>query len=493
MSRGLKTVRGVMLALGLLSALAGCAVNPVSGQSDFMLMSQEQEIALGREEHPNILKQYGKYGHVELQAYVETVGQRLAAVSHRSDLKYRFTLLDSPEVNAFALPGGYVYITRGLLSYLNSEAEMAAVLGHEIGHVTARHGARQYSAAMATGLGVTLGSILVPELRGQSAQDLLNVLGTALLRGYGREHELEADRLGAEYLARAGYDPQAMIQVIRVLKNQEQFELQLAREENREPRIYHGVFSTHPDNDQRLQEVVGAAGKVQPAGTVRTAERGPFLARLQDLTFGPAAREGVVRGQEFYHRDLDIGLRFPAGWRVDNLPDRILASAPQQAAMLQAEVEVLEQPLAPEQYLTRRFKGAPLAAGAALAGQALPGYSARVPLNTALGRREARVIAVARDRQMYLFVGVTRDADAGDRFDADFLAAARSLHGLTTAERALAEPLHLSIIKAAAGTTFRQLAGDSRIPHHAEEQLRLLNNHYPQGEPQAGEAVKVVR
>jgi predicted Zn-dependent protease len=492
MSMGLNAVLGVTLA-GLLSALAGCAVNPVSGQSDFMLMSQEQEISLGREEHPNILKQYGKYGHVELQAYVEMVGQRLAAVSHRSDLSYHFTLLDSPEVNAFALPGGYVYITRGLLSYLNSEAEMAAVLGHEIGHVTARHGARQYSAAMATGLGVTLGSILVPELRQQSAQDLLNVLGTALLRGYGREHELEADRLGAEYLARSGYDPQAMIQVIRVLKNQEQFELQLAREENREPRIYHGVFSTHPDNDQRLHEVVGAAGKVPPAGAVRTVERGPFLARLQGLIFGPGAHEGVVRGQEFYHRDLDIGARYPAGWRVDNLSDRILATAPQQAAMLQTEVEVLKQALAPEPYLAQRFKGGTLTDGAALSGQPLPGYSARILLNTALGRREARVIAVARGLQMYLFIGVTHDADAGSRFDGDFLATARSLHALTTAERELAEPLRLAVIKAAAGATFSQLAGDSRIPHHAEEQLRLLNDRYPQGEPQAGEAIKVVR
>lgn len=170
--------------------LGGCAINPVSGTPNLVMMTEEQEIALGRTNDPKVRAQYGVYDDAKLQAYVQQVGKRVAAHSHRPQLVYRFTVLDTPDVNAFALPGGYIYITRGILAYLNSEAELAAVLGHEVGHVTARHSVRQYSAAMA---GQVAAVVL---LRTQAAQDLFNVIGNALLSGYGRDHELEADRLG---------------------------------------------------------------------------------------------------------------------------------------------------------------------------------------------------------------------------------------------------------------------------------------------------------
>ncbi|MCG8325873.1 MAG: M48 family metalloprotease, partial [Thiotrichales bacterium] len=248
------------LALGQLTA---CATNPVTGAQDIVFMSEQQEISLGRKTHQEILAQYGVYDDPELQVYVQQIGERLARKSHRSNLIYRFTVLDSKEVNAFALPGGYIYITRGLMAYLNSEAELAAVLGHEIGHVTARHSVRQYSATQLANIGVALGSAFIPGLNNSAANQLTQLFGTALLRGYGREHELEADRLGAEYLAVTGYDPKAMLDVIGVLKSQEIFERQRARAEGREPRIYHGLFSTHPDNDRRRQEVVGHADKLR--------------------------------------------------------------------------------------------------------------------------------------------------------------------------------------------------------------------------------------
>src|SRR3972149_4360146 len=192
----------ILLVLLLLLAplFSGCAVNPVTGQQDIVLLSEEQELALGRKTHQQVLQQYGVYDDQELQAYVKNTGEKLAAQSHRRDLVYRFTVVDSKEVNAFALPGGYIYITRGLLAYLNSEAELAAVLGHEIGHVTARHAVRQYTAAQLANIGATLGAVFIPGMNAAGNQ-LVQLFGTALLRGYGREHELEADQLGAEYLA----------------------------------------------------------------------------------------------------------------------------------------------------------------------------------------------------------------------------------------------------------------------------------------------------
>jgi len=464
-----------------------------AGQSDFVLMSEQEEIALGAKENPSILKQYGKYSNAELQAYVSEVGQRLAANSHRTGLTYHFTLLDSTEVNAFALPGGYVYITRGLLAYLNSEAELAAVLGHEIGHVTARHSVRQYSAAMAANMGYTLGSIFVPELRNQGAQDLFNVLGGALLRGYGRDHELEADRLGAQYLARTGYDPQAMIQVIKVLKNQEEFEVQRAKEEKREPHIYHGVFATHPDNDQRLHEVVGEADKLKDAKITRSNGHDAFLHRLEGLVFGPNARDGVLRGNRFYHLTLNITLAFPDGWQVENLPDRLVASSPQQTAAVQVGVSERKGEATPAQFLREKFKADTLASGQSLDADGIQGYAAVVPVNTSLGRRDARVAAVFYNKHVYLLVGVTKATDDLKNYDAHFLATARSLRPLRQEERKLAEPLHLHLLQAKVGMTFEQLAAHSAIQNHAEEQLRLLNDRYPKGEPTVGELIKVVQ
>ena len=169
---------------------SGCAVNPVTGQQNIVLMSEQQEIALGRKSNQQVLQEYAAYDNPELQAYVQKVGQELAAKSHRTDLVYRFTVLDSKDVNAFALPGGYIYITRGLMGYLNSEAELAAVLGHEIGHVTARHAVRQYTAAQLANIGATLGAIFIPGMNTTASNQLAQLFGTALLRGYGREHEL---------------------------------------------------------------------------------------------------------------------------------------------------------------------------------------------------------------------------------------------------------------------------------------------------------------
>src|SRR5512135_237686 len=223
------------------------------------MVSEAQEIEMGRNAHPQSLPQYGRYDDENLQQYV----------------------------NAFALPGGYVYVTRGIMAYLNSEAELAAVIGHEIGHVTARHSVRQQTGATAA--------------------------GSALVSGYGRDMELEADKLGAEYLNRVGFEPEAMIDVVRLLKNQEMLEVQMARQENRKPRVYHGVFASHPDNDTRLKEVVRAASQVHNTED-RPDNRDGYLAQIEGLPLGDSRAQGVVRGSRFYHADMGFTVAFPSGW-----------------------------------------------------------------------------------------------------------------------------------------------------------------------------------
>ena len=224
----LSSVISATIIFASLALLSACATNPVTGKQDLVFMSESQEIALGNQASQQIMQQYRRYDDPALQSYVNEVGQRLAAKSHRANLDFHFTVLDSTQINAFALPGGHIYITRGLMAYLNSEAELAAVLGHEIGHVTARHGVRQQSSHQAAGLGMGLLGVFFPGMNNAAISQVMNVAGAALLSGYGREHELESDRLGAEYLANVGYDPNAMLEVVRVLKNQEIFDQKLA-------------------------------------------------------------------------------------------------------------------------------------------------------------------------------------------------------------------------------------------------------------------------
>ncbi len=477
-----------LLLVVLLTGMAGCATNPVTGKQDFVLMSEAEEINLGRKYNQQILKEMPPYNDPRLAAYVEEVGQRVARVSDRPNLAYHFTLLDSTQVNAFALPGGYIYITRALLAYLNSEAELAAVLGHEIGHVTARHAVRQQSAATVTGVA---GIILQSATGVRASGDLFNILGKALLSGYGREHELESDRLGARYLARAGYDPQAMIEVIGILKNQELFEQQRAREEGREPHAYHGVFASHPDNDRRLQEVVGEASRISINGNRRVA-RVDFLNYLEGLAFGDSEASGIVLKGRFLHKPLDFGLRFPDGWDIRNLPDRLVALAPKREAYLELRVETRKAELSPLRYLhDKGFK--PIRNGRDLTIAGRRAYTAITQINTKFGKRSTRLVVIQDGEQVYLFVGLSRKGTGLGRFDSDFLQIARSFHKLSAAEKKLASGLHIHIVTAKPGTRFADLARVSPIPKYPEAQLRLLNNLYPTGEPEPGQRLKIVR
>jgi predicted Zn-dependent protease len=465
--------------------LNSCAINPVTGGSNFVMMTEKQEIDLGRKSDPQIRQQYGAYDDAALQTYVQQVGEKLAAQSHRPNLTYHFTVLDSDEVNAFALPGGYVYITRGILAYLNSEAEMAAVLGHEIGHVTARHSVRQYSATQATGLVIgLLGG-------GAAGQSIMSVLGNALLSGYGRDHELEADRLGAEYIARTAYDPNAMIEVVGVLKNQEEAEKERAEAEKREPRSYHGVFASHPSADQRLQEVVGEAKKFKTTANARVA-RDEYLKHLDKVTFGDSPREGIRRGSNFYHRDLNFALSFPSGWNVQNTPKAVNAIAPDKNALMQLTMEETNKRVTPQEYLHERVKAGGFRDEGKLEGTTLPSHTMIARLNTPFGTRDTRVTALFLGNRAFVLFGTTKD-DAGFKsLDPQFQNAMRSLHALSEKERVIAQGLHVRVVKARTGDTFAELAKRSPLDTYAELTLRLINDKFPAGEPGAGESIKII-
>lgn len=478
--------------LALLILLAGCATNPVTGEQDLVMMSEQDELKLGAQTNQRILQQYQPYDDPDLQAYVQYVGTKLAAISHRSHLNFRFTVLDSKEVNAFALPGGYIYITRGLMAYLNSEAELAAVLGHEIGHVTARHAVRQHSATQLANIGLVLSSVFLPGGFQTAGQQLGNLLGGALLSGYGREHELQSDRLGAEYLAGSGYDPQAMLQVIRVLKNQEQFELKLARAESRQANVYHGLFASHPDNDTRLQQVIAHAAQVKQVDTPYTG-RDAYLTRIDELSFGESTQQGILRGQNFYHGDLGFTLQFPAGWKVDNRTDSLIAAAPDNSAIMQLTLKPVGQRISPRAFMLGKLGLKQLNNEQSLKIHGLPAHTATAVIDASGTQRLSRITVIYYQQHAYILVGMSKDPGNIARHDGSFLITARSFRPLTGDERETIRPMRLEIIRADDKMTYATLATNSPLENFAEQQIRLLNGDYPAGEPQVGELVKIVR
>jgi predicted Zn-dependent protease len=477
----------------LVAALAlagGCATNPVTGRPDVVTMSEAQEIELGRKMHPQVLQQYGRFDDEALQQYVNDIGQRIAKASHRPNLQYTFTVLDSDEVNAFALPGGFVYITRGIMAYLNDEAELAAVIGHEIGHVTARHSVRQQTGATAAGVGAMVVGVLTgsPDLA-----NVANMAGSALVSGYGRDMELEADELGAEYLNRIGYQPEEMIDVVRLLKNQEMLEVQMARQENRKPRVYHGVFASHPDNDTRLHEVVKAAEKVH--GTEdRSPNRDVYLGHINGLPMGDSRAQGVVRGSRFYHGDLGFTVAFPSGWVVDNQQSSVIAMSQAKDAVMKVSAAGIPQGVAPKEFLGRMLKGSSTSKAEPLTVNGLDGYyaivrSATLPWGT---QGPAMAAVVYYNNLAYVFNGAPRQAAGLSSFEPVFLSSVKTFRRLRDNEFQQAEPDRLRVVNVPQGATIEKLAQNSPIKKYPVERLRLLNDLYPDKEPVSGQKIKLV-
>jgi predicted Zn-dependent protease len=459
--------------------LASCATNPVTGGQDFVLVSEAQELRIGRQVDAQVKQRYALYDAHGLQTYVEGIGQRLAKASHRPGIGYRFVLIDSVDVNAFALPGGYVYISRGILPYLNSEAELAGVIGHEIGHVTARHSVQRLSAAQGAQIVVSVAQIFVPAIRTQAGGLAVDALGSALLAGYGRDQELQADQLGATYLARTGYDPGAMRRSLEVLRNQELFDAEIAKQENRAPRRYHGLFASHPENDRRLQEIV------QHAALLATPDakdgRDEFLQRCEGLVFGDSTHEGVVRDGVFYHRDLGIAMRLPPGWRAVNRPDRLIAIAPEGAGRLELRNPVKASGT-PAEFVQRTES---VSGAAPLEINGLPAAMARTS-----GRVVAAVFYAGR---AYTILGTTTQFASIETDAHPLVESIKSFRPITDAERDAAKALTIKLVTADADTRMANLAARSPLGRNAEGYLRLMNGLYPKGEPVAGQTLKIVQ
>lgn len=497
-------MRRFLIAICLSSTVlfAGCATvtNPVTGKAERTVMDERSEMAEGAKAHPQILAEFGEFKDPALQAYVNEVGQRLAKASHRPELDWHFTVLDSPDVNAFALPGGYVYVTRGIMAYMHSEADLAGVVGHEIGHVTARHGSQRATRQQTAGLGVLAATILGAVLESQGLRGAANAASQAsqgvaagYIAKYSREQESQADKLGAEYLAGISYDPRNMVDVIKLLESQERFAADQARAAGRASQEGGSDWlASHPTSEKRLRDITEIASQYKIQANYGDEGRDRYLDAIDGLAFGDSRDQGVTRGQNFYHEPLGIALTAPPGWKIQNSPDTLaLVNGEGNAAVIVRAVppkagntheEIIRNAVKPDsgKMERRTFNGLPATHFSGTAKNER-GQSQAVELTIVTGP----------SNRNYAFIYAAKDQQSLQRAYRQIQEAESSFRALTAADRDAARPWKLKTVPYPSGG-FAELAKQSPLANNAEQQLRLLNGVYGGGDVQPGQRVKVV-
>ncbi|WP_461140660.1 M48 family metalloprotease [Spirosoma pomorum] len=301
----------------VLLSIFSCARNPVTGKREISLMSTEQEIAIGKESHPSVVATMGLYEDKRLQAFMNEKGKAMAKVSHRPDLPYQFYIVDSPIVNAFAVPGGYVYFTRGILAHFNNEAEFAGVLGHEIGHITAKHAARSQKSQLLSTIALIGGAVVAPQVVGQNIEALQQGLGLLSLK-YSRDHESESDKLGVEYSSKIGYDANQMADFFGTLK----------RLSEKSGEAIPQFMSTHPDPGNRFTRVHELAKDYQTKNPASyQVNRDRYLQLVDGLMYGEDPKQGFVENGYFYHPELRFQFPVPNNWQSQNSPSQFQMAA----------------------------------------------------------------------------------------------------------------------------------------------------------------------
>jgi len=432
------------------------------------------------EEHQKLVDNIGIYDDPELDAYVRQVGERLLRDSGITSPTFSFTLLDSPDINAFALPGGLIYMNRGLLAYLDTEAELAGVLAHEIGHITERHHSRRKTAQMTSKVAAVSAYILTGS---GDVYDAASMYGAEIISGFGRDMELEADSAGAEYLHQTGYDVDSMLSVIGVLKDQEQYRRAQAKASGKPSGTYHGLYASHPRNDLRLRTVIRAANDLDLAEMPDNPEiPGEYRRQTEGLVYGASA-EAQSDPNRFYHNKLNFTFAHPPGWTVRQSSREIVASSADGTQTLTIGLARIDPAQDTEASLVEGSQG-DVSDLEALEQYGLNGTTAIA----SSGGQSAR-LAVIDHSYRFLFEG-----DATDFATADpaFRTIIDSFRPLTAREKVTGTSHTLHYIQVPRGATFASLASGVKLPD-AENQLRLINGYYPTGEPRTGDWVKVIR
>ncbi|MFQ5776228.1 MAG: M48 family metalloprotease [Kiloniellaceae bacterium] len=476
-----------LIVLAAAAPLTGCATAPATGRTFFTGgMTAADEARLGREEHDKIVPEFGGvYEDPELGAYVASVGALLAKTSETPDLRFTFTVLDTPIVNAFALPGGYVYITRGLLALAGDEAELAGVLAHEIGHVTARHSAERYGQAMAAsiaqlGLGILLGGGAVTEAFG--------TVSALALRSFSREQEHEADLLGIRYLARAGYDPNAMATFLEKLLADSRLAAELRGRPGRADEF--NIMQTHPRTADRIALAMREAGVKTVARPMRARE--VYLRKIDGLLYGDDPDQGFIRGRRFLHPALRFAFEVPQGFRLFNNSRAVVARGPEGAAIVFDRARKPSAAPMPAYLRQVWAKGVALAEVEAFTVNGMPAATGRTRLDTRRGARDVRLVAVRYDAEtIYRMMFITPPELTGPLSRA-LRETTYSFRKLSAAEAAALKPLRLRIHTVRPGETAAKIAARMPFADYRLPRFLVLNGLSQGAALRPGQKVKIV-
>ncbi|MCB1835238.1 MAG: M48 family metalloprotease [Geminicoccaceae bacterium] len=485
--------RAALAAFLAAVSLSACSTSKSDGSLSLASGNIDDDIRLGQEEHPKILQQYGgAYDDPELAAYIDRIGQRLKSVSEYADIPFTFTLLDSEVVNAFALPGGYVYVSRGLLALAEDEAEVAGVIGHEIGHVTSRHGAERQTATMLGGVLGVLGTIGGAVLAGDAGAQLGQQLGQVAIGGglaqYSQSQEFQADKLGVRYLARAGYDTEAMGDFLEALQTNAELQARLNGQTLGSGGFDH-FFSSHPYTPDRVTRARERSDERGAGNSER--DRGRFLQEIDGLVYGESPAQGYVMGQEFAHPQMRFRFAVPDGFTLRNAPTAVYGKGENRTIIF--DMGKLESGTSLTRYSAKDWadmgklddvESVRLESGL----DAAIGYG-KVKLNS--GTAEAGFVAIGgRDGTVYRFVLVTGSFGSDDR--RALLSTANSFRQLSASEAARLKPLRIQIVEVRPGDSIDSLAARMEIEDLPREQFITINGLDRGHELRAGDKVKLL-
>ncbi len=481
-----KLYRSISFMCILMVIYTGCAVNPVTGQRELMLMSEQQEIAMGKQSDPAVLAQFGLYEDKTLQNFISEKGQKMAAVSHRPNLPYEFKIVDSPVVNAFALPGGFVYFTRGIMAHFNNEAEFAGVLGHEIGHVTAKHSARQYSNAQLAQV-LLVGGMIASETFRQFGQQAQQGLGLLFLK-FGRDNERESDKLGVEYSTKIGYDAEEMAGFFQTLNR--------LGEKSGASEIPN-FLSTHPNPIDRYNKVQKLAAQWQAKDPQSSYEvgRNSYLQMVEGLVYGEDPRQGYVDDNVFFHPELKFQYPVPTGWRVQNSPQQVMM-APQDGRALMiftlsskkdlqsAANEIVEQfKLTVQESKSTEVNGFPAAAILSQqVSQNQQGQQQTISILTYL---------IQYDNLIYVFHGLSSPNDFNN-YARTFSNTMTNFRKLTDSKRINVKPERIRVKSVPRNMSLSQALSHFNMPKDRHEELAILNGMSISDNLRQGTWIKVI-
>ena len=458
-----------------------CAVNPVTGKKELSLISEQQEIALGKETDAQVRGEYGSYEDAALSAYVAASGKAMAPHTHRPKMVYHFAVLDSPVINAFAAPGGYIYLTRGVMALMSSEAEMAVVLGHELGHVNARHTARKLSQMILVQAGLAIGSALSDTFAKVSG--LAGIGIQVLFLKFSRDDEREADRLGVEYSRSAGYDPSRMVVFFDSLEKMGD----LSGKGHSLP----GFLSTHPLTSERIRNVK-AMVLASDAKLNRRDES--YARRIDGLVYGDDPRQGYVDGNVFYHPGLRFSLVFPQGWKVQNTPGSLQMMSGNEDAAVVLQAEKSSESLS--SYAAKKAAGLD-------GGKFLNEQSASIHGLTCLHQvydiskpeketLRAKLSFIRKGDQIYTLTALSTGAKFSGR-EAEFRRITESFQELRDPARLAKQPLRVKVSRASGTQKLRTILENAGIAKDLWPRLAVMNGLGLEDVPAEGRMIKTVR